>query len=463
MYAPTQRVPAWKRLGLKLKGPASGDDPASSPSSGNASGTPNHSTQASQNGRQSLNASPASALKRKQQGSVQTPNKRFRPDEQQTPATNESTLRRQKSVTFAEDTKETVKPKPAKAKKPKKKEKTPKKIPEAPGPEFSLEPALSYLRQWDTDRESWKFNKNHQTLLIKYLFDANKVPSSDISVFYRYIRDLKGAVRSRLRETAEEIKKKDMEEGVAAFPSSMKDKETRQKEYEAAISAFLQQKHQANGGGSSSTNANGKRTFDEVELVLRIATPEVKQRLLKRIRAEMVLDELSDSESTTSTDTTTTTTTSSAMSLSSDFGRREVAAAPTGGSDESRAAVKTNDGPQQPAKRRRLRNRRTGIDDDDSSSDESSSDEDSDSSDDDEEEERDTLDDADDSSSSSSSDDDSDDSDGDMVIIPSDIGDGNESSSSSSSSSSSGSDSESAVTDDENNSASESSDDSDDE
>ena len=423
-------------MGLKLKGPA-GEDPVSSISSGNVAGSAN-STAASQqrNGPNSLNASPASALKRKQHTPLQTPNKKLRLDEQ-TP----SSLK--KSVTFAEDTKESDKIKEAKkAKAAAKKKKAPKKAPETKA-DFSLEPALAYLRQWRTDRESWKFNKNHQTLLIKYLFDAEKVPSSEIPIFYEYIRDLKGAVRTRLRETAQEIKKEDMEKGSAAFPSSTKDKETKQKEYQAAVQEFIQVQQQERQKRLQSTqSANAKRSFDEAELVIRVATPEVKQRLLKRIRSEMVLDELSDSESTASTDTTMTTT-----STTSSTAQKEATAG-----DEPSAAAKSNDGSLQPAKRRRLRKVRTEIEDDESS-DDSSSDDEADSSDDDDDEKEKKG--GDDSSSSSSSDDDSD----EEMDTPAGLDD-NESSSSSSSSSG-GSDSESGDSDDDEDSAGDSSDDSD--
>jgi hypothetical protein len=353
-------------LGLKLKGPGS---ESASPSSAGPNARAKPPPQVPNAHQTRVNGSPASALKRKLPSSAstlnavsaQTPNKKPRRDDQA--AANQGTpssLR--KSVSFANDTKDAAKDKSADKKKPKKK-KT-KKTTDAPGPDFSLEPSLNYIRQWHTARESWKFNKNHQTLLIKYLFDGDKIPSADTPIFYQYIRDLKGFVRTRLRETAAEIKKKDMEAGAGAFPASLKDKETKQKEYEDAISRFLQdlqQHQQQQQANDKPTNANGKRTLDEVEYVLRVATPAVKQRLLKRIRAEMVLGELSDSEDSTATATTTAASTSFSSASS---GQEPRAAATT---------TRQSDGSQQPAKRRRLRNVRTDIADDDSSSSESDS------------------------------------------------------------------------------------------
>jgi hypothetical protein len=277
-----------------------------------------------------------------------------------------------KSVSFAGDTKdsakEKAKPKKAKSKKPKKASSTAKS-------DFSLEPSLVYIRQWHTERDSWKFNKNHQTLLIKYLFDGDKVPSADIPIFYQYIRDLKGFVRTRLRETAAEIKKKDMEAGAGAFPATLKDKESKQKEYEETISRFLQdlQQHQQRrqSNGDSPRNANGKRTLDEVEYVLRVATPEIKQRLLKRIRAELVVDELSDSEESSTSEATEgaeTTATGTSSSSASSGRDATTTAAGAAGTNATTATTGRSDGSQQPAKRRRLRNVRTAIGDDDSSS-----------------------------------------------------------------------------------------------
>ncbi|KAK4158582.1 hypothetical protein C8A00DRAFT_10679 [Chaetomidium leptoderma] len=372
-------VPAWKRLGLKLKGPAS-NEPTPSSAGPNAGAKPSAQVPNAHQAR--VNGSPASALKRKLPSSAstpnavagQTPNKKPRREDQ--PAANQGTpssLR--KSVSFADDTKDDAKVKTTEKKAKKKKV---KKTAETPNADFNLEPSLNYLRQWHTAKESWKFNKNHQTLLIKYLFDGDKVPSSDIPVFHQYIRDLKGFVRTRLRETAAEIKKKDMEAGAGAFPASLKEKESKQKQYEETISRFLRdlQQHQQQPNDPSK-NANGKRTLDEVEYVFRIATPEVKQRLLKRIRAELVLGELSDSEEST-TSTVTATSTSSSSSASS--GQEATAAittttttSTTAAAAPDRTTTRRSDGSQQPAKRRRLRNVRTDIGDDDSSSSESES------------------------------------------------------------------------------------------
>ncbi|KAK4457210.1 hypothetical protein QBC42DRAFT_279563 [Cladorrhinum samala] len=394
------RVPAWKRLGLKLKG-ASDDGPASS--SPAPSIVPNNHV--AQQSRAVNGASPASALKRKLPYNTnnynnsnnpypQTPNKRQRSD-QQTP----NSLK--KSVSFSADTKAASTTEQV----PKKKAKKPKKPKKEPSqkPETDLSPSLTYLRQWSSSRETWKFNKNHQTLLIKYLFPAEaspQIPSEDVPIFYRYIRDLKGGVRSRLRESAIDLIKRDMDQGAGGFGPAAKDKEAKQAEYEEVIARFL----------SDLTNDNGKRPLDEKEYVIRAADPAVKARLLKRIRAEMVKVELgseSESEGTATTDTATDTatdTTELSGAASSSATVQQEAPAP---------APRRTDGSQQPTKRRRLRNVRTDISSDESSSESES---DSDSSDDDESEDEEAgkappggnQDETSDSSTSSESDSDSD-------------------------------------------------------
>lgn len=445
--APAQRVPAWKRLGLKLKGAASGESPAAGGDASTSIATNNptppahHQTGSSAyvNGASS-SREPTNGFKRKQPPyttganahavSSQTPNKRLRRDDQAwSPATggNATVQRLEKSVSFAEGTKDSDKASTEQgvddSKSPKKNKKKKTKKVKATKPEsseiFSLEPALSYLRQWDTDRGSWKFNKNHQTLLIKYVFDPDRIPSADIAVFYKYIRDLKGSIRSRLRETAADIKKKDMEQGAAGFPESTKDKEDKEKEYEEVLAQFIRAQ-QGSGSASGGTNANGKRSFDEVEFVLRTISPEAKQRVIKRMRAELVLGELSDSEQSTTSSEATSTSTATVTS----------SAARENAETQREKRVKLNDGSQK-VKRRRLRNVRTeavGSDDDssdDSSSDESDSGESSVSS----------------SSGSSSSSEDSEDE--EMPLVPDENGLEESSSSSSSSSSSAESESES--------------------
>lgn len=280
-------VPAWKRLGLKLKGPSSDASPVSTAAQTRTATTNSYSTPsaASQYGTFGFN-------KRKQLPSnpyLASDFKRTRRDDYSniTPS--------KKSVSFSQDTTNKAKPAP---KKPKKK--APKQPPPPKQP-FDLTPALEYLRTWNKARDSWKFNKNHQTLLIKYLYDSDAIPSADIDAFYTYIRDIKGASRQRLVEQARDIRKKDMEAGTKGFPEGVKGPEEKQKEYDEMLAELLNKQAELKSGDGANSGSDGdaskKRCFDEMEFVLRTTMDKgIHQRIVKRMRAETVIDELESSD-----------------------------------------------------------------------------------------------------------------------------------------------------------------------
>lgn len=402
--APAQHVPAWKRLGLKLKQPAGGASaagPASEPANGSSGvGQPGGST----GHKRKIDAPPSTDA---------SPYKRFRGDDQHGAQKNgilSSSSKPKKSVKFgdtptkndavspaaARTNNTTPKGKPTKdtpKKDTPKKAKGPTKKQKEPAP-TDLKPALEYLRQWKTSRENWKFNKNHQSTLIKHLFDKDAIPSTDIDTFYEYLQDLKGFVRTRLREQAMEVQMQDVSDGSAAFPDDMMDLDDKQEQYAAILADILRRKRE---------QGPKRKFFNETQYVAESQDGEVIiRRVVKRMRAEIVMDELSDGETT---DTTTTSMSSKTVTNS-----------------DNNTTIMTN-GDKQPqlsnttAKRRRKL--RTNMDD--SSSSESESDNDSDtsssgSSDDSEDEEEGQRDEDDTSSSSSSSssegeDEDSDDSD----------------------------------------------------
>ncbi|CAH0014353.1 unnamed protein product [Clonostachys rhizophaga] len=370
--AETQKVPAWKRLGLKLKQPAAaGTESPNGLSSIGAVGHPSSSL-----------AQPSPKRKLAPPASHLNPihgNKRPRRDESPKP----------KKVTFDDTPTKTVVPGNSDIRKtPAKKEAKPKKKSPAKQaqPAHDLKPALEYLRLWKTSRESWKFNKNHQSSLIKHIFDGpDSIPSSDVEAFYEYIKDLKGYVRTRLRETAMEVKTRDESDGYASFPEGTTDEDEKQAAYDSILAGILRRR-----------NAGKRKFFSESQYVSESEDGEVIVcRLVKRMRAELVLDALSDSEESTTTDTSTSSKTVTAGDNSN--------------------TVTTNEDKQitiNGAATRRRRKLRVNVDDtsseseseSDSESSSSSSSEDSDS----DEEERPDEDETSSSSSSSSSEGDSD-------------------------------------------------------
>ncbi|KAK2615276.1 hypothetical protein N8I77_002041 [Diaporthe amygdali] len=404
-------VPAWKRLGLKLKGANSDGSPAatvSQPTTTTTSAPP--AGRFAHQQRPNFNAAGQYGTpafnKRKQFPSGSYPasdNKRPRWDDSDfTPS--------KKSVSFSQDTKKAApkKPKPAKKKKASKPQPEPQT--------HDLTPSLEYLRTWHKAREAWKFNKNHQTLLLKYMYKAEALPAADIDAFYLYINDIKGGSRTRLLEQAEEVRKKDMEAGPKAFPEGTKGGEEKQGQYEELLADLLKAKAEVEDGGSS--NGAPKRSFDEVEFTLRTVDKDVQQRLVKRMRAEMVIDTLKSSDSENDTAIPSASTTNAASS------RVRI---PVGNGADAKA--NGADGTKQKTKRRKKL--RTADTDSSSSESESSSDSDSDSSSGDSDAEVDDASDSSSSSSESSSDE------------GSEVANGHDDAESSSSSSSSSSESES--------------------
>lgn len=371
-------VPAWKRLGLKLKGANSDGSPAttvSQPTTTTTSAPPSgrfaHNQQRSNFNADGQYGTPA-FNKRKQ-----FPSGSYPASDNKRPRWNDSDFTpSKKSVSFSQDTKKAApkKPKPAKKKKASK----PQPIPQP----HDLTPSLDYLRTWHKARDAWKFNKNHQTLLLKYMYKAEALPAADIDAFYLYINDIKGGSRARLIEQAEEVRKKDMEAGPKGFPEGTKGAEEKQGQYEEMLADLLK-KDEAEGGNSTGAP---KRSFDEVEFTLRTVDKDVQQRLVKRMRAEMVIDVLKSSGSEDDAAAPSASTTNATSS--------RVKVPVLNGADAKAIGA---EGTKQKTKRRKKL--RTADTDSSSSESESSSDSDSDSSSDDSDAE---ADDASDSSSSSS-------------------------------------------------------------
>ena len=71
-------------------------------------------------------------------------------------------------------------------------------------------PILSYLTRYHEDRSAWKFRKNRETSLFKHMFSLERVPSRYNSALLAYLTGLKGeAARQRIRQAAEQAIKAD--------------------------------------------------------------------------------------------------------------------------------------------------------------------------------------------------------------------------------------------------------------
>lgn len=81
------------------------------------------------------------------------------------------------------------------------------KIPKLPSDVEEPTPSyIAYLVQFHTDKEGWKFNKSKQTQLLKHIFDINSPLTEHMDELVAYLEGLKGQeARNRLKTTALEI------------------------------------------------------------------------------------------------------------------------------------------------------------------------------------------------------------------------------------------------------------------
>ena len=61
---------------------------------------------------------------------------------------------------------------------------------------------IDYLREWFSNRETWKFRKNRQTWLLKHVFDPKMLGVKDFKLFLAYMQDMQGRCRDELLEKA---------------------------------------------------------------------------------------------------------------------------------------------------------------------------------------------------------------------------------------------------------------------
>ena len=180
-------------------------------------------------------------------------------------------------------------------------------------PAKALKSALDYLRQWiqwDKSCEQkhkkfsqrqkackrWRFDQSHERILIEHIFQINKVPEVDMIAFYQYIPYLKGFVRSRLWELAQDTQKMDLELGATGSSANNRvhtGNDESQRQYGTEVARFLgDQKRQP-------AQSPKERSFDKIVELYGINFNEhFKKRSNKRVRAEQVLEILADSELT---------------------------------------------------------------------------------------------------------------------------------------------------------------------
>lgn len=183
--------------------------------------------------------------------------------------------RRVQRVTPAKPVK-TVLSKPAKPVKP-------PKIPKGQKPK-PFAPALDYLKTFHEAKEHWKFNKINQTLILKHAFDTTLIPSEYNTALIAYIAGLKGLGRIHLRDRALEIRDADVEEGITGFPETMDDRERKQQEYEAAVAEYV--------ATCMAENLDENVGLEEGIIMGLNPNQAMKSRMEKRMRIEKILQTL---------------------------------------------------------------------------------------------------------------------------------------------------------------------------
>jgi hypothetical protein len=213
-----------------------------------------------------------------------------------------------------------------------------------------LDPAFTYLKQYYSSKDTWKFNKVYQIHLLKHAFDIEKIPSEYIELLYLYIAGLKGGARTQLRDAAIAVKVKDQEEVTEGTPEEMANLKKKEAEFEAELKEHV--------AAMTALEAGPNIGYEE-GVLLGLSDYAMKARMAKRMRADRILEELA-------------------------YGGGQVEAsgfnAATVGveDDESqKKRLKINEEPAQPAARRKRKQRTAAVDDSSSSSDSSSSDDDS--------------------------------------------------------------------------------------
>lgn len=307
-----QRLPAWKRLGLKLKSASESAteevqspkrkqspianitaskrvkvDPQVSPRAVPNPNTPSLARKKSVSFTPETKVVDGDSIKQLFNGWV-TEQKEQDPSFELKSTNTTSALRTVEAPSIQEQVDTSLNEKERRVKRVKVKEKKGKKAISKPEQKKALNsapprPFLQYLHQYHNSRETWKFNKNHQNHLLKHAFDVSIVPSDHSILLYEYIRGLQGGVRTRLRDTALKIKIEDQEASTAGFPKTMADKDRKQQEYDFAMKEYV---------ATMMTAANSADIGYEEGILLGLSDDAMFKRTARRMRSERILAEL---------------------------------------------------------------------------------------------------------------------------------------------------------------------------
>ena len=246
------------------------------------------------------------------------------------------------------------------------------------GPETGPSSFLGYLSEFQQSNDSWKFNKAKQTHLLKRVFDLDQVPWDYNAALKDYLIGLKGdQIKAKLREDAVKIRDDD----EAALKDETLAPEKSRKDLGEAASDGSQANGDMSGrfyGGPSAADRQReyKQALKRYKRELKdnalkheewdlLKDPHFKKRLQKRMRAELVL--WCDGQSGSAT-------TDDKMVVSDGEGGHIVRPGVIehtplqNGTQQGANGHAANGQAAKGPKRKRKRKRRTGLPDDDTSS-----------------------------------------------------------------------------------------------
>ncbi|KAI9805722.1 MAG: hypothetical protein M1833_005215 [Piccolia ochrophora] len=275
-------VPAWKKLGLKLKYAKDVvEDNPTNASRGVKRKEPEHDSVANSVGTLKV---PSSVESKKAKKAAKKERRSSAPDSTQDSNEDDPKLKKRKSVTFTPETKirdgdlleplyqdgegedgpanlhpdiqeanakvelkdiaNVQKSEAAETSKDIKRPKKPKKPKTKPDvTSIPPHPALLYIQQHHQSRSTWKFSKARQSYILKHFFDITKIPLTYEVALINYITTLQSpGARSRLLETARQVRSEDdVDDSTKTDAASKMDEEDqrRREEYVAALADFL--------------------------------------------------------------------------------------------------------------------------------------------------------------------------------------------------------------------------------
>jgi hypothetical protein len=316
----TSQVPAWKRLGLKLKYAKDVPPPASQSTPGKEQNRPRKreapagleksqkrvktsKNQATDS--QSIflqDVSPNTASERRKSVSF-TPDTKFEDgssamdlykvwmDEQKINDPDFASTNPEKALQLIEQSKEDIPSRnpnrvkgPKREKKKKEKKKSAAADVEGPKDETYAHPALEYLLAHHDSPDTWKFNKAKQNFIIKHLFDLRIIPTKYNSALKGYIQGLQGTlVRKRMQDEVTKVREEDEKaldgrENIEETSTTGTKPQDQKHVFEEAIE----------------THRAGKNTIDSPiftdEAIKSIADldPKLTDRIVRRVRVEMI-------------------------------------------------------------------------------------------------------------------------------------------------------------------------------